>query len=259
MPAVALTQARGQRAGLGDAEVQRVVGDVGELAVGLDHQRHVRRLHRDLDEVEADLLEVAELLLRRLDHRLGRRCRRSFSYSSGSRRAGVDADADRDAAVRASWRDELDVLGLADVAGVEPQPVHARHRARRAPACTGSGCRRRSAPATGARSGPGPRPPRARCRCSGRCRSRRRPARRSAASVPSTSAVLVIVIDWTLIGRVAADGRPSPTMIWRVRRRGYVATHRAITARTGCRAGRRCRGRATTRTSEHHEQRPRRR
>ena len=62
----------GRRAGLGDAEVQRVVGDLGELAVGLDHQRHRRRLHRDLDEVEADLVEVGDLPAGRLDHRLGR-------------------------------------------------------------------------------------------------------------------------------------------------------------------------------------------
>ena len=35
-----LEQPGRRRPGLGDAEVQRVVGDLGELAVGLDHQRH---------------------------------------------------------------------------------------------------------------------------------------------------------------------------------------------------------------------------
>jgi hypothetical protein len=38
--------------------------------VGLDHERDVAGLDRDLDVVEADLVEVGELLLRRLDHGL---------------------------------------------------------------------------------------------------------------------------------------------------------------------------------------------
>ena len=59
-----LEQAGRRRAGLGDAEVQRVVDGVGELPVGLDHQRHRRRLHRDLHVVEADLAEVGQLDLR---------------------------------------------------------------------------------------------------------------------------------------------------------------------------------------------------
>ena len=61
MPAVALSRPAGGGPGLGDAEVQRVVGGVGELPVGLDHQRHGRRLHRDLHVVEADLVEVGQL------------------------------------------------------------------------------------------------------------------------------------------------------------------------------------------------------
>ena len=50
-----LEQPGGRRPGLGDAEVQRVVHRVGQQAVGLDHERHVRRLDRDLHVVEADL------------------------------------------------------------------------------------------------------------------------------------------------------------------------------------------------------------
>jgi len=50
----------------------------------------------------------------------------------GVEAAGVDADADRDAAVLGLLRDELDLLGLADVAGVESQRLHARlHRGQR--------------------------------------------------------------------------------------------------------------------------------
>jgi hypothetical protein len=45
----------------------------GGPAIGLDHQRHVGRLHRDLHVVEADLREVGELTLRRLHQRFGRR------------------------------------------------------------------------------------------------------------------------------------------------------------------------------------------
>ena len=68
-----LDQPGRRRTGLGHAEVERVVGDLAELPVGLDHQRHARRLDRDLDQVEPDLVEVGDLLQRRLDHRLGRR------------------------------------------------------------------------------------------------------------------------------------------------------------------------------------------
>jgi hypothetical protein len=49
-----------------------VVDGVGQLAIGLDHERHRRRLDGDLDVLETDLLEVGQLHLRRLHHRLGR-------------------------------------------------------------------------------------------------------------------------------------------------------------------------------------------
>ena len=131
MPAVALTRPAGGGPGLGDPEVQRVVGDLRELAVRLDHQRHARRLDRDLDLVEADLVEVGDLLLRRLDHRLRRRAA-VLLVERRIERAGVHADADRQAAVACLGGDGLDVLGAADVAGIEPQAVHAglhrRHR-----------------------------------------------------------------------------------------------------------------------------------
>ncbi len=132
----ALAQQRGQagggldepgrrRPGLGDPEVQRVVDGVGELAVGLDHDRHVRRLDRDLHVVEVDLAEVVELALGRLDQRLGRDRVAVLLVELGVERATVDADADRHAAVLALARHGLDVLGPADVAGVEPQARHA--------------------------------------------------------------------------------------------------------------------------------------
>jgi 4-hydroxy-3-methylbut-2-en-1-yl diphosphate synthase IspG/GcpE len=54
------------------AEVEGEVDRLGQLALGLDPQRHRRRLDRDLHLVEADLVEVPQLTLGRLDHGLGR-------------------------------------------------------------------------------------------------------------------------------------------------------------------------------------------
>ena len=105
-----------------------------ELAVGLDHQRHARRLDRDLDQVEADLVEVGDLLLRRLDHRLGRDRRRASSYSAGSSEPPLTPMRIGTWRSRASVGHGLDVLGLADVAGVEAQALHAGlHRRQRHP------------------------------------------------------------------------------------------------------------------------------
>ena len=46
-------------AGLGDAQVQRVVARLGEQLVGVDHHHRVVVLDRDLDVAEAVLLEEA--------------------------------------------------------------------------------------------------------------------------------------------------------------------------------------------------------
>ena len=118
-----LHQARGRWPGFGDTEVQRMIGDLRELAVRLDHQRHARRLHRDLDLVEADLVEVGDLLLRRLDHRLG--CRAAvLLVERRVERPRVHADPDRQTPVASFGGDGLDVLGPPDVAGIESQAVH---------------------------------------------------------------------------------------------------------------------------------------
>jgi hypothetical protein len=105
--------------------VEGVVGDLGQLAVGLDHQRDVGRLHRDLDVVEVDLLEVRQLHLGRLDE--GLRSRSAvLLVQVAVEGAGVHADADRDAPVLGLAGHQLDVLRVADVAGVEPQTVDPR-------------------------------------------------------------------------------------------------------------------------------------
>jgi hypothetical protein len=104
--------------------VERVVGDRRELAVRLDHEGDVGRLDRDLDVVEADLGEEGQLVLRRLDEGLGGGPA-VLLVEAGVERAGVDPDADGHAPVLALPGDQLDLLGLAEVARVEPEAVDA--------------------------------------------------------------------------------------------------------------------------------------
>ena len=109
-----------RRAGLGDAEVQRPVAGLGQQLVGADHHDRVVVLDRDLEVVEVVLLEEAGLPDRGLDERLGRGLA-VLVQDPLVERAGVDADADRGAAVLGGPRDLLDlVVELADVARVDP-------------------------------------------------------------------------------------------------------------------------------------------
>ena len=125
MPAVPLTSPAGGGPASVTPEVERVVEGLGGEPVGRDHERHRGGLDRDLHVVEAHLLEEAQLVLCRLDERLG--CRTAvLLVEVRVQRAGVDADADRYAAVaRLGRRDLLDLRLLAQVARVEPQAVHA--------------------------------------------------------------------------------------------------------------------------------------
>ena len=102
-----------------------MVDRVGQLPVGLDHQRHVRRLHRDLHVVEPNLVEVRQLPLGGL-HQCFRCGSAVLLVQLGVEGPGVHADADRHAARLGLLGHELDVGGLADVAGVEAQALHAR-------------------------------------------------------------------------------------------------------------------------------------
>src|SRR6266540_4753639 len=108
-------------AGLGDAEVQRVVAALGEQPVGGDHGGGVLVLHRDLDVAEADLLEDADL-----EHGGFDQCLRGGPAVLGQQlllqRAGVDADPDGDPAGRRLGGDQLDLVVLLDVAGVDAHP-----------------------------------------------------------------------------------------------------------------------------------------
>ena len=93
-----LDRALERRAGLGDAEVQRVVARCGEQSVGADHHDRVVVLDRDLDVAEAVLLEQGALPQRRLDQGLGGGLA-VLGQQPLVQRAGVDADADRYAGV----------------------------------------------------------------------------------------------------------------------------------------------------------------
>ena len=120
-----LHQAGRRRTGLGDPQVQRVVDRVGQLAVGLDHDGHVRGLDRDLHVVEVDLAEVVQLALSRFDHGLGGDGAAVLGVELLVERAAVHPDADGHASVLALAGHGLDVLGVGDVARVEPQARHA--------------------------------------------------------------------------------------------------------------------------------------
>jgi hypothetical protein len=123
-----LDEPAGRRSRLGDAEMERVVDGLGEEAVGGHHGGNVGVLDRDLDVGEVDVLEVADLLQRRLDQGLGDR-RPVTLEQVLVEGTGVDAHPDRDAPLTRLAGHGLDVLLLADVAGVEAQPLHPRlHR-----------------------------------------------------------------------------------------------------------------------------------
>src|SRR5262249_16226016 len=108
------------RAGLGHAEVQRVVALLGQLTVGPDHDDRVVVLDRDLDVAEAVLLEQRALPEGRLDQRLGGRLAVLFEQALVER-ARVDPDADRRAGLGGPAGDLFDlVVELADVARVDP-------------------------------------------------------------------------------------------------------------------------------------------
>ena len=91
--------------------------------VRLDHERDVGRLHGDLDVVETDLIEVGELHPCGLDKRL-RRGAAVLLVQAGMQRTGIHADADRDAAVTRLGGDKLDLLGLAQIPRVQPEPLN---------------------------------------------------------------------------------------------------------------------------------------
>ncbi len=91
--------------------------------VRLDHERHVGCLHRDLHVVEADLVEVGELHPCGLDERL-RRGAAVLLVQAGMQGTGIHTDADRNAAVTRFGGHKLDLLWLAQIPRVQPEPIN---------------------------------------------------------------------------------------------------------------------------------------
>ena len=86
--------------GLGDAEVERVVDLLREQAVRGDRVRHVRRLDRDLEVLEAEPVHELHVLQRGGHERLDGVLALELVEVLG-KRAGVDADPHRHAGLRA--------------------------------------------------------------------------------------------------------------------------------------------------------------
>ena len=121
----ALDRARERRPRLGDAEVQRVRNLRGEHPVGPDHRGHVRGLDRDLEVAVVEALEQLHLLQRGGDERLRLVTARQI-VEVARERAGVGADAHRDAGAFGRLDDLDDLVRAADVAGVDAHGRDAR-------------------------------------------------------------------------------------------------------------------------------------
>ena len=105
---------------LGDADVQRVVADLGQLLVGGGGEEDVARLHADLELVEVVVLQVGGVPQRAFDQRL-RVGFAVFLQQVLLQAAGIDADADRAAVVAGGLHHFLHPLGAADIARIDPQ------------------------------------------------------------------------------------------------------------------------------------------
>ena len=197
--------------------MQRIVAGFGELLIGGDGEEHVGRLAGDLELEEVVVLEDLGVVQRALDHRLGAGLAVVLEQVA-LERAGIDADAHRAAVILGRLDDLAHALGRADIAGIDAQAGGAALAPPRSRACSGNGCRRRSAPST----------------CGTICfsasadswsgqetRTISAPARSSAwicSTVALTSCVSVLVIDCTVIGASPPTGT-LPTWILRHLRR----------------------------------------
>ncbi len=118
-----------RRAGLGDAEVQRIQELLRREAIGADHQGHPRRLQRNNDVLEPLVLEQPHVAPRALHHRLGRRVA-ILSQQVAFQRARVHADANRQPPLTGRIDHGPHPLRLADIARIQSQLRHSRLRRR---------------------------------------------------------------------------------------------------------------------------------
>jgi hypothetical protein len=117
-------QATRQRPRFGHPEMQRMVGDGAQLAISIHHERHVGGLHRNFDEIKTDFFEITHFGLGRLDHGVGGEAT-VFFVQCWVERTAIDPDANRHLAIAGLAGNSLDVFGLANVARVQAQPLHA--------------------------------------------------------------------------------------------------------------------------------------
>ncbi|MCY1332007.1 hypothetical protein D9M69_176880 [compost metagenome] len=117
--------ARTQAAGLGDAQVQRLLDLLRQQAIGGDRHEHVGGLHADLEVLEVQLVEMIDMAHGRFQQRFRGRLA-VLLLQVLLQRAGVDADADRDVLVAGGIDHRLDAVLAADVARVDAQAVDAQ-------------------------------------------------------------------------------------------------------------------------------------
>ncbi len=98
-------------------------------SIGRDHRRHRRRFHRDLHVGKTHLVEVGQFDTRGLNEGLGRRAAEAF-VDLGVQGPGVDANANRYAAIARFAGDEFDLGWFAQVSRIQSKPVHARFERR---------------------------------------------------------------------------------------------------------------------------------
>ena len=122
-PDGALDRPRERRAGLRNAEVKWIRHSRREHSIGADHCRDMRRLDRDLEVSIIQLLEELDLLERGSDERFGLvlLCETGEVLGKG---AGVRSDSHGHPGLLRCPHDQLDLVGAADVAGVDPHRCH---------------------------------------------------------------------------------------------------------------------------------------
>ena len=98
-----------------------MVDGLGEHAIGLDHERHVGCLDGNLHVIKVDLAKQRQLVQGRLHQRLGGGAV-VLLVQVRMQGAGVHADADGNPPVLGLPCHQLDLLRLAQVAGIEAQP-----------------------------------------------------------------------------------------------------------------------------------------
>ena len=109
--------------GLGDAHMERVVGDGTQLAVSFHHAGHVGVFDGDDDVVEIEFFQQTDMVERTLDHRFRHR-RTVLGQNVLFKAAAVDADPNGDVLLLAGLHNGFHPVVVADVARVDADLVH---------------------------------------------------------------------------------------------------------------------------------------